>query len=103
MWHTGSFHGGRAAWFRRFWVLIIACTAVHGFQLQAQNQFGIPRPDHVIIVVEENRGYVGTIGSPTAPYINELARRGASFTQSYAEGIPASRTTSRCFPAPRKA
>lgn len=44
---------------------------------------GIPRPDHVVIVVEENRAYRQIIGSPSAPYINALAQRGALFTESY--------------------
>jgi len=44
----------------------------------------LPRPDHVVIVVEENRAYSRIIGNMAAPYISQLARRGASFTQSYA-------------------
>ena len=41
---------------------------------------GIPRPDHVVIVVEENHSYSSLIGSADAPYLNRLAREGASFT-----------------------
>ena len=40
----------------------------------------VPRPDHVVIVVEENHSYGQVIGSPDAPYINSLARQGANFT-----------------------
>jgi acid phosphatase len=43
----------------------------------------IPRPDHIVIVVEENKSFVQIIGNPTAPYINSLAKRGTLFTQSY--------------------
>lgn len=43
----------------------------------------LPRPDHIVIVVEENKSFTQIIGNPAAPYINELARRGALFTQSY--------------------
>jgi acid phosphatase len=43
----------------------------------------IPRPDHVVIVVEENRAYSHIIGNMAAQYINGLANRGALFTQSY--------------------
>ena len=43
----------------------------------------MPRPDHVLIVVEENRAYDEIIGSPDAPYINRLARRGMLFTSSH--------------------
>ena len=54
----------------------------------AQNPAGIPRPDHVVIVVEENRGLVGVVGASDAPYINELAGRGALFTEYYAVAHP---------------
>jgi hypothetical protein len=43
----------------------------------------LPRPDHVVIVVEENRAYSRIIGNAAAPYINALASRGALFTQSF--------------------
>jgi acid phosphatase len=43
----------------------------------------LSRPDHIVIVIEENRAYSQIIGNQDAPYINELARRGALFTQSY--------------------
>lgn len=43
----------------------------------------LPRPDHVVIVIEENKGYSQIIGNPDAPYINALAQRGALFTHSY--------------------
>ena len=44
----------------------------------------VPRPDHVVIVVEENHSNSAIIGSSAAPYINALAGRGASFTNSFA-------------------
>ena len=44
----------------------------------------VPRPDHVVIVVEENRSALNIIGNPNAPYINSLAQQNANFTQSYA-------------------
>jgi acid phosphatase len=43
----------------------------------------LPRPDHIVIVIEENRSFAQIIGNREAPYINELAKRGALFTQSY--------------------
>ena len=45
---------------------------------------GVPRPDHVVIVIEENHSYSEIIGSSAAPYINSLANQGALLTQSYA-------------------
>jgi phosphatidylinositol-3-phosphatase len=43
----------------------------------------LPRPDHIVIVIEENKAFAQIIGNPDAPYLNELAGRGALFTQSY--------------------
>src|SRR5262245_57648456 len=49
---------------------------------------GLPRPDHVVIVIEENHSFSQIIGSPAAPYINSLAQQGALFTQSFATTHP---------------
>lgn len=43
----------------------------------------LPHPDHIVIVIEENKSFSQIIGNPDAPYINKLAKRGALFTQSY--------------------
>lgn len=48
----------------------------------------IPRPAHVVVVVEENHSYGDVVGSSSAPYINSLARTGASFTAMYATQHP---------------
>jgi phosphatidylinositol-3-phosphatase len=44
----------------------------------------VPRPDHVVVVIMENHSYDNVIGSPDAPYINALAKDGASFDHSSA-------------------
>ncbi|NUP46957.1 MAG: hypothetical protein HOW97_06520 [Catenulispora sp.] len=54
----------------------------------APSAAGLPRPDHVVIVIDENHGFSQIIGSSAAPYINSLAAQGASFTQSFAETHP---------------
>jgi hypothetical protein len=41
----------------------------------------IPRPDHVVIVIESERSYNQIINEPTAPFINSLAQQGALLTQ----------------------
>jgi phosphatidylinositol-3-phosphatase len=43
----------------------------------------LPRPDHVVIVIEENRHYSQIIGNPAAPYLNQLAKEGLLFTQYF--------------------
>jgi hypothetical protein len=50
----------------------------------AQSGGAPPRPDHVVIVIEENHAYSEIIGNSSAPYINSLASQGALFTSSYA-------------------
>ncbi|MER7273970.1 alkaline phosphatase family protein [Dactylosporangium sp. NPDC000244] len=47
-----------------------------------------PRPDHVVVVVMENKRYDSVIGHPRTPYISSLARRGANFTDAYGETHP---------------
>ena len=42
-----------------------------------------PRPDHVIIVMEENHGYDEVVNSPNAPFITALANQGALFTDAH--------------------
>jgi acid phosphatase len=44
----------------------------------------LPRPRHVLIVIEENRAYSQIIGAADAPYINALAKKGALMTRSHA-------------------
>jgi len=44
----------------------------------------LPRPDHIVIVVMENKSFSDIIGNPNAPYINALAKEGALLVQSYA-------------------
>jgi acid phosphatase len=48
----------------------------------------LPRPDHVVIVVEASKSYEQVIGSAAAPYINRLANGGALFTNAYAIAHP---------------
>jgi acid phosphatase len=45
----------------------------------------LPVYKHVVIVVEENKDYDQIIDSPRAPYINQLRKEGANFTQIYGE------------------
>lgn len=48
----------------------------------------LPRPEHVVIVVEENKAYSKIVGSSRAPFINQLAAEGASFQKSYGVAHP---------------
>src|SRR4051812_35147500 len=47
---------------------------------------GLPKYDHVVIVIEENKDYGQVMGEKKAPYLNEvLAKEGAILTQIYGE------------------
>jgi hypothetical protein len=48
----------------------------------------LPRPTHVVIVVEEYRSEGHIIGSRQTPFINALATHGANMAQSFAETHP---------------
>ncbi|MFD0275328.1 alkaline phosphatase family protein [Kitasatospora sp. NPDC127111] len=48
----------------------------------------VPRPDHVVVVLFENKDYAKIIGNPAVPYLNSLAQQGASFTRSFGVDHP---------------
>jgi acid phosphatase len=48
----------------------------------------LPRPSHVVVVVEENHAFADIVGASAAPYLNSLARQGALFTDSNAVTHP---------------
>jgi len=43
----------------------------------------VPRPAHTVVVVLENKDRSRVLGGADAPYLNELARRGANLTRSF--------------------
>jgi phospholipase C len=49
----------------------------------------LPRPDHIVVVIEENRGYAQIMDKLNInSYIHALAKRGVLFTQSYGVAHP---------------
>jgi acid phosphatase len=48
----------------------------------------VPRPDHVLIVVFENKNDEQIVGSPQAPYLTQLAHEGANLTDAHGEAHP---------------
>jgi phosphatidylinositol-3-phosphatase len=48
----------------------------------------LPTPEHVLVVVFENKDAEQVLGSPAAPYLTSLAATGAEFTQAHAETHP---------------
>lgn len=61
---------------------VVALFLLLCFDLKAQ----VPTPDHIVIVIDENRWYSNVVGYSSAPYINGLIAdsNAALFTQSYA-------------------
>jgi phosphatidylinositol-3-phosphatase len=49
----------------------------------------VPRWDHVVIVIMSSRSYEDVIGNADAPFVNLLARSGATFTDAHAVARPA--------------
>ncbi len=48
----------------------------------------LPRPDHIVIVIDENKSFSDVIGSTHAPFLNALAKRGALLTNFTAAHHP---------------
>src|ERR1041385_950914 len=48
----------------------------------------LPKPDHIVIVIDENKSFKDIIGSSHATYINGLAAKGASLTAFFASHHP---------------
>src|SRR4051812_5582391 len=75
---------------RTFIALISGVLAVAGLVLagpqvaSAAPTSAVPRPDHVVVVVEENKAETQIVGNAAAPYITSLAAGGANFTSSFA-------------------
>lgn len=64
--------------------LIISLFAAGLYFISCKSNIKLPKPLHIVVVVEENHGYDQIIGSENAPYINQLAKEGTLFTNSQA-------------------
>ncbi|TKB89705.1 MAG: acid phosphatase [Nitrospira sp.] len=70
--------------FRTIAVPLAVAASIFSIELaHGNNSLPLPRPDHIVLVIEENHAYSQIINSPDAPYINRLAAQGALFTQSF--------------------
>ena len=63
----------------------------------------LPQPDHVVIVILENKDVDQVLGNGDAPFLNGLAHTGVDFTNAHAEVHPSHRTTSPCSRAAPRA
>ena len=73
---------------------ILTGTIVFAAALALQTSAGaapLPRPDHIVVVIFENKSYSQIIGNSAAPNFNALAAEGANFAN--APGDPSAATT----------
>jgi acid phosphatase len=68
-------------WIVRFAIAVV--LAAGGISPVAAVAATLPRPAHVIVIVEENKSLAQIDGSSSASFINEIARRGALFTNAH--------------------
>ncbi|MDD2776450.1 MAG: alkaline phosphatase family protein [Gallionella sp.] len=65
------------------------CTLALLLSVTLTHAEALPRPDHVVVVIEENRGYSQIMDSKNShSYIHALAKRGMLFTQSFGTSHP---------------
>jgi phospholipase C len=63
---------------------LLAITLLAMLSVPVARAVELPRPDHVVIVIEENHGYAQIMDSRNrASYIHALAKRGMLFTDSH--------------------
>src|SRR4051812_10346894 len=62
---------------------LLACCFASLLVSNAKAALPATPPDHIVVVIEENHGFFGIIGSTNAPYINSLTNSGTLFTNSH--------------------
>jgi len=70
---------------------LLTCLAcLTAFAQQGPVPKGVPRLDHVFVIMMENHGYSQIIGNPDAPFANQYAKSANSATNYFAIGHPSS-------------
>ena len=69
-------------------IMRLAIGAAGLLQAASAHAASLPRYDHIVIVVEENKDYEEIIRNKDVPFLNRLAEEGASLTQMFAEEHP---------------
>jgi len=71
-------------------ILGLLGTALMGTMLAGEGPVpkGVPRLDHVFVVVMENHGYSQIIGNPTTPFANQYSKSANSATNYFAIAHP---------------
>lgn len=58
-------------------------TASYAAPAVVSENVKLPKPDHIVILIEENHGYDQIIGSSLTPFMNSLIKDGALFSNSH--------------------
>ena len=69
-------------------LMAVSLTSSPAFANEGAVPTGVPRLDHVFVILMENHGYAQIIGNPNAPFINEYARSVNSATNYFAIAHP---------------
>jgi acid phosphatase len=76
-------------WMRRVAAsLVLLAIAIAAPGAPAGTRPAVPTPDHTVVVVLENHSFADIMSGDKAPFIGQLARHGASFTNSFAIAHP---------------
>ena len=67
-------------------IVVTAVTPL--FAASTSTDLAVPHYDHILVLMEENKGYRSILDGADAPNLARLARAYGSATQMYAEGHP---------------
>ncbi len=73
---------------RTFFALAIAIAALAASGAAADRDAAVPHYDHILVILEENKGYATVLDQGHAPAISDLAKTYGLATQMYAERHP---------------
>jgi acid phosphatase len=63
--------------------IVLLAALLCAFAAPAAQAGSLPRPAHVVIVIDENQAFWQVIGSQYAPWLNTIAKDGAIFTDAH--------------------
>lgn len=69
------------AWARKPAITFLLLAGLHA---ASTAQAKLPRPDHIVIVIEENKGFQQVMDTEDAVYLQSLIKQGASLTNMHA-------------------
>jgi hypothetical protein len=69
---------------------LLAVMTGAAFAQEGPVPHGVPRLDHVFVIMMENHGYSQIVGNPSAPFANQYAKSANSATNYFAIGHPSS-------------